>query len=303
MSHQLDKIVIANAAGMVKTQAQAGALLGSAVNRIVVGSIKTAEWAGNLGETDYYDPETRTMWNSKGLPGQGMLKTRDFLFDLQTDCRIRGKELVVSIAESSPEASGHLAQELVSFVDRIKWNGGCPNVWGKEGQKPIPSYHPELLRANLLEVNDKVRGRKPISVKISPVPDELLDPLAQALNECREFVDEVVAVNTLPNQSGKRADGSEALSFRETEDAEVKHAGGMSGAPLKPHGLRVVKGLRERLDHRIKIIGCGGIFDGQDALDYLDAGADGFAVGTAFFQHGPHIFSDILADAVERNEE
>jgi dihydroorotate dehydrogenase len=56
--------------------------------------------------------------------------------------------------------------------------------------------------------------------------------------------------------------------------------GGMSGAPLKPIALEVVRRLRERYGDEIGIIGGGGIRSPQDVDDYAKAGADRFAVGT-----------------------
>lgn len=56
--------------------------------------------------------------------------------------------------------------------------------------------------------------------------------------------------------------------------------GGMSGTPLKPIALDVVRHLRQTYGDGIRIIGGGGIRAPQDVADYADAGADRFAVGT-----------------------
>lgn len=56
--------------------------------------------------------------------------------------------------------------------------------------------------------------------------------------------------------------------------------GGMSGAPLKPLSLQVVKWLRSELGPTAGIIGGGGICAPGDVTDYAEAGADRFAVGT-----------------------
>ena len=60
-------------------------------------------------------------------------------------------------------------------------------------------------------------------------------------------------------------------------------AGGISGKPLKPISLDVVRDLRAResgLGEHLRIIGGGGITAPADIDDYLDAGADHFAIGT-----------------------
>jgi dihydroorotate dehydrogenase len=56
--------------------------------------------------------------------------------------------------------------------------------------------------------------------------------------------------------------------------------GGMSGAPLKPISLQVVKWLRSELGPQGGIIGGGGISAPEHVIEYADAGADRFAVGT-----------------------
>ena len=54
----------------------------------------------------------------------------------------------------------------------------------------------------------------------------------------------------------------------------------MSGAPLKPLSLQVVKWLRSELGSQGGIIGGGGICTPGDVTEYAEAGADRFAVGT-----------------------
>ncbi|MES2668723.1 MAG: hypothetical protein V4644_03490 [Patescibacteria group bacterium] len=299
MRHDLQKVAVANAAGMVKSLEEASALLATDVTIVTVGSVKEESWPGNIGETYYFDPVSETAWNSKGIPTSGIAATLPWLSVFRHECRAAGKQLCVNIAGSSPKQYGDLAEELYSLVDLIEVNAGCPNLWGPGGQEPIASYDPELLSCILTEVENRITGKCRIAVKISPVGDELIPRLAR-LFERHELVTSVIAVNTLPNQEGTREDGSPALAFRTREGEQTRHQGGMSGSALKPHGLRVIGGLRDCLGHsRIRLIGCGGIFTGRDAVDYLDEGADGFAIGTAFFERGPRIFSEVLAGAYE----
>ena len=57
--------------------------------------------------------------------------------------------------------------------------------------------------------------------------------------------------------------------------------GGLSGAPLKPISLQVVRWLRSEFGDTVRIIGGGGIRTSADVMEYADAGADRFAIGTA----------------------
>lgn len=52
-----------------------------------------------------------------------------------------------------------------------------------------------------------------------------------------------------------------------------REQGGLSGPPLRPLSLKIVKDLRSQLPASIPIIGCGGISSGADAIEFAKAGA------------------------------
>ena len=62
--------------------------------------------------------------------------------------------------------------------------------------------------------------------------------------------------------------------------------GGLSGAPLQPLSLKVVRDLRKRLPAHVPIIGCGGISSGADALAFALAGASCVQLYTVFGYDG-----------------
>ncbi len=68
-------------------------------------------------------------------------------------------------------------------------------------------------------------------------------------------------------------------------------SGGLSGPALKPIALKMVYDVAARLD--VPIIGCGGIMTGDDAVEYLMAGASAVQVGTATFRN-PRAPLDVL---------
>ena len=67
--------------------------------------------------------------------------------------------------------------------------------------------------------------------------------------------------------------------------------GGLSGAAVKPVGVRAVYDLRTVLD--IPIIGVGGIENWRDAAEYIMAGACAFQVGSAIGTVGTDVFARI----------
>ena len=57
--------------------------------------------------------------------------------------------------------------------------------------------------------------------------------------------------------------------------------GGLSGAAIKPVGIRYVYDLYEHFGDKIPLIGVGGIFRGEDIIEYLLAGASAVEIGTS----------------------
>jgi len=69
--------------------------------------------------------------------------------------------------------------------------------------------------------------------------------------------------------------------------------GGLSGPAIKPIIVRQVFQCARAV--RIPIIGCGGIMNATDAIEYLLAGASAVQVGTATFVH-PAALTTIIDD-------
>ena len=55
--------------------------------------------------------------------------------------------------------------------------------------------------------------------------------------------------------------------------------GGLSGAAIKPVALRCVYDIQKQFD--VPIIGCGGVSDWRDAVEFFLAGASAVQIGTA----------------------
>ena len=262
----------------------------SAATHITIGPLTMEARPGNIGETYYYHPAERWSLNSKGLPSLGFKKFGPVIRRIADIAHKYGKKLRVTVAGFSPIEYAFLtAFAFANGADEVEENFGCPNVWGEDGkQKPIPSYNPLLVGEILLFVGYMLHSGQLVDVKISPVPDTILNLLVPQFHMAG-CVGNVVAVNTIPNEDRLREDGKHALNFN-----GGNHVGGLAGKPLKEEALRVVRSLRPMLSPSIGIIGVGGIFTGEDAFEFLEAGAAGLQIGTAFLENGPRIFSDVL---------
>lgn len=143
-------------------------------------------------------------------------------------------------------------------------NVSCPNT--KHGGMFFSS-DPVLLA----EVVSKVRPvtKRPLIVKLSPNVAAIA-PLAKAAEEAG--ADAVSLVNTFV---------SLAVDARTRRPRIGNNYGGLSGPAIKPIALRMVHEASRAV--KIPVIGLGGIATGEDAAEFLIAGATAVEVGTASF--------------------
>jgi dihydroorotate dehydrogenase (NAD+) catalytic subunit len=143
-------------------------------------------------------------------------------------------------------------------------NVSCPNT--KHGGIFFSS-DPGLLG----EVVGAVKrvARRPVIVKLSPNVSAI-EPLARAAEE--SGADAVSLVNTFI---------ALAIDARTRRPRIGAGFGGLSGPAIKPIALRLV--LQAARAIKIPVIGLGGIATGEDAAEFLIAGATAVQVGTANF--------------------
>ncbi|MCS7316157.1 MAG: dihydroorotate dehydrogenase [Bryobacterales bacterium] len=143
-------------------------------------------------------------------------------------------------------------------------NVSCPNT-----QKGGMYFSSEAgLLAELVSAVRRV-ARRPLLVKLSPNVARI-EPLARAAEEAG--ADAVSLVNTFL---------ALAIDARTRRPRLGAGLGGLSGPAIKPIALRMVWEAAQAV--RIPVVGMGGIAKGEDAAEFLIAGATAVQVGTASF--------------------
>jgi dihydroorotate dehydrogenase len=170
---------------------------------------------------------------------------------------------------------------LAPYADYLVVNVSSPNTPGLRDLQAVAKLEP-LLVAVRRRADDAVSDhdgdrRVPLLVKIAPdLSDD--DVLAVADLALAIGLDGIVATNTTLSRAGLVS-----------SPADVARAGdgGLSGAPLRPRALEVMRLLRGRVGDRLTLVGVGGISGVEDARERLAAGADLLQAYTAFIYEGP----------------
>src|SRR5690625_1864811 len=123
------------------------------------------------------------------------------------------------------------------------------------------------------EVTERVKraSNLPVYVKLSPNVSDIV-AMAKAVEAAG--ADGLSMINTL---IGMRID------LKNGQPIIANKTGGLSGAAIKPIAIRMIYEVKQHVS--IPIIGIGGIQNAEDVLEFLLAGADAVAVGTANFQN------------------
>ena len=97
-------------------------------------------------------------------------------------------------------------------------------------------------------------------------------------------IDGVIATNTTIDRSQLKTG---------TSKVEAMGAGGVSGKVLAKRSTEVIRYLSSQSNKAFPIIGVGGIFSAQDAIDKLEAGASLVQVYTGMIYEGPGLIKNI----------
>ena len=206
------------------------------------------------------------MLNAIGLQGPGVEK---FLHgeEYMPFLRRTGATVIVNIWGRSIADYQEVARRLEadkSGIAALEINISCPNV--KAGGIAFGT-DPVLAKEVVAAVRDVTT--LPLITKLSP-----------NVSNIGEFASAVVAAGSdmisLINTLTGMAIDAESMRFK-----IANKTGGLSGPAVKPVALRMVYEASHAVD--VPVIGMGGICTGEDAVEFLLAGASAVAVGTAIF--------------------
>lgn len=184
-----------------------------------------------------------------------------------------GKSKVTELADAEADYLRSL-DLLYDRADYMAINVSSPNTPGLRKLQKGKSYS-SLLNAlrKRIDLLARQRGRKPAPLFCKVAPD-------MSVREFNELVDRSIDAGVsgliLTNTTVER----EGLP-------DIRESGGLSGRPLQARSTEWLARARSRAGRRLALIGVGGIFKAEDALEKLNAGADLLQAYTGFIYEGP----------------
>ena len=232
--------------------------LGACVTKSVTPALRAGNPTPRVCETD------SGMLNSIGIPSKGL---RHFREQVIPAFAVWSTPLVVSVSADTSEDFARACAELsVPGVAAIEANISCPNLEAEGRAFAMSAQDTAVALAAM-----RTQTRLPLWAKLTPNTGDIA-AIARAAED--GGADALVVANTI---LGMAID----VNTRRPKLGNVM--GGLSGPAVKPIILRMVYQCARAV--KIPIVGCGGIATGEDAVEYLLAGAAAVQVGTATFLH------------------
>ena len=209
--------------------------------------------------------------NAMGLPNPGIDEFGEEILQLKKS----KTPIIGSIYGANAKEFIELGQKMEDYgVSAIELNLSCPHAkrYGLE-----VGSDPKLIQ--IITSSVKVNVNIPVFVKLSPNATNISE-IAKAAESGN--ADAIVAINSVKAMKINIEVGKPVLSNK---------IGGYSGRAIKPIGVRCVYEIAEHVD--IPIIGVGGILSGEDAIEYMMAGASAIQIGAGVFYRELDIFKKI----------
>lgn len=218
-------------------------------------------WAGNDSPRIAETPSG--MLNSIGLqnPGVAALMKGDLAW-------LADKNVPVIV-----NVSGHSIDEYAAVIEALE---ECPVVSAYEVNISCPNvdaggmtFGCETGAAQAVVSKCRAATKRPLIVKLTPNVTDITE-IARAVEAAG--ADAISLINTLLGM---------AIDARTRRPLLARIVGGLSGPAVKPIALRMVWQCYQAV--KVPLLGMGGITSGEDAVEFMLAGATAVAVGTANF--------------------
>jgi len=212
--------------------------------------------------------------NAVGVPDAGVEKARAEIGDYNQKKHV---PLIANIIADTVSSYGLTAEEIIKLnPDFLEVNISCPNVEDEFGRPFACSVGDASAVTKAVKA---VSGKTPVFIKLSPN----VDSIGAIASACAAAgADGFTVINTVgPGM---------AIDLKSRMPILANKVGGMSGPAIKPIAVRCIADVYKATEGKKPIIGTGGIMTGEDAIEFLLAGASLIGIGTGIAYRGASIF-------------
>lgn len=215
--------------------------------------------------------------NAVGVPDAGPEKAREEIGDFMKDKPV---PLIANIIAESVENYALTAESLLPLApDYFEVNISCPNIEDEFG-RPFACSAPDA--AAVTKAVKKVSKKIPVFIKLSPNVENI-KVIAEAC--AASGADGFTVINTVgPGM---------AIDLRSRMPILANKVGGLSGPGIKPIAVKCIADVYSATDGKLPIIGTGGVYTGEDAIELMLAGASLIGIGTAVADRGLDVFKKV----------
>lgn len=215
--------------------------------------------------------------NAVGVPDAGPEKAKEEISDFLKDKPV---PLIANVIGLSPDEFAWITHEIAPLKpDFFEVNLSTPTFWKLRGKlfSEDPSEAADIIKA----VKKEAKGI-PVFAKLTPNVSKI-EVIALACAEAG--VDGFCAINTVgPGM---------AIDLRSRMPILAAKKGGVSGPGIKPISVRCISDIYEATEGKLPIIGTGGVYTGEDAIELMLAGASLIGIGTAVGDRGLNVFKNV----------
>lgn len=261
-----------------------------------VGTITNLPYKGNpyprLGRL----PKSRSLMVNKGFKNLGAEATAKKL--VLSEVEGFKVPLGISIGMSNNKSINNTSEAIKDIINTFKifekykvknsyyeLNISCPNLINTRAD----FYKPVNL-SQLFQSIKQLKLKKPIFIKM-PIDktDRQFLAILKTISQF-SFIKGVIIGNLFKDRNSPLLDKQEVKKFK---------VGYFSGKPCEPRSNELIKLTYKKYGGKLFVIGCGGVFNGQDAYKKIKLGASLIQLITGMIYQGPQLISQINLELEE----
>lgn len=250
-----------------------------------VGTITNQPYGGNKRPILGRLPKSKSLMVNKGFKNEGA----DCVISKLTD-----KQFMVPVGISIGQTNGMKASSIADVITDVtsafskfeksslhhsyyELNISCPNL-----SSTISFYQPENLKM-LLKAVDVLKIKRPIYIKM---PIEKSDKEFKAMLSIivKHTVKGIIVGNLQKNKKDPAFDSAEVKQWSQ---------GAFSGKPTERRSNELISLAYQTVGKKLTVIGCGGIFNAQDAYTKIKSGASLVQLITGMIYQGPQLIAQL----------